>query len=159
MIDSTTSCPAHVPRSLRARYFTYPFSSQRKAKHTAVAHTSALKGGHITIIMRRFELSSFLTSAQKYQANELFLVPPVVIAIIMSGSAGDKLKSVQNVGVGAAPLGAESQAKFKALCAPDAFMNQIWGMTETCCICSMFYHGEDDTTGSVGRMLPNIDAK
>ncbi|KAM3086713.1 hypothetical protein ACMFMF_000654 [Clarireedia jacksonii] len=124
-----------------------------------VAHTSALKGGHISVIMRRFELSSFLNNTQKFQINELGLVPPILIAIIMSGLAGDKLRSVRNVSVGAAPLGVESQAKFKALCAPGTFMNQVWGMTETCCACSLFYYGEDDTTGSIGRMLPNIDAK
>jgi 4-coumarate--CoA ligase len=109
--------------------------------------------------MRRFELPSFLAHVQKYQVNELILVPPIIIAVIMSGLAGDKLKSIRGANVGAAPLDAESQAKFKALCAPGAFVTQIWGMTEISCIGSMFYHGEDDTTGSVGRMMPNIDAK
>ncbi|PQE27174.1 AMP-binding enzyme protein [Rutstroemia sp. NJR-2017a WRK4] len=136
-----------------------PYLLELGAKYTTVAHTSALKGGHVSIIMRRFELTSFLNNAQKYQVNELSLVPPIIIAIIMSGLAGDKLRSVQLVGVGAAPLGAESQAKLKALCAPGACVNQVWGMTETSCVGSMFYYGEDDTTGSIGRMMPNIDAK
>lgn len=32
-------------------------------------------------------------------------------------------------------------------------------MTETSCIASMFYHPEDDVTGSVGRIVANCDVK
>jgi 4-coumarate--CoA ligase len=32
-------------------------------------------------------------------------------------------------------------------------------MTETTCIASMFQYPEQDTTGSVGRVLPGLDAK
>lgn len=124
-----------------------------------VAHTSALKAGHVSIIMRRFELGQFLNHIKAHEVNELALVPPIVIAIIMSGLAGDKLKSVKHAGIGAAPLGKESQYRLKQLCAPGATINQVWGMTETSCIGSKCHYWEDDTTGSVGRMLPNLDAK
>ncbi|GAB1727393.1 hypothetical protein NU195Hw_g7834t1 [Hortaea werneckii] len=36
---------------------------------------------------------------------------------------------------------------------------QVWGMTETSCVCSMFNWDEYDETGSVGRMVANMDAK
>ena len=36
---------------------------------------------------------------------------------------------------------------------------QLWAMTETTCICSYFYHPENDDTASVGRFMPNIDVK
>ncbi|TEY76477.1 hypothetical protein BOTCAL_0058g00240 [Botryotinia calthae] len=124
-----------------------------------VAHTTALKGGHVSVVMRRFELIPFLNNAEKYQINELMVVPPIAIAIIMSGVAGDKLRSIKHAGVGAAPMGKESQEKLKKLFAPGATMTQAFGMTETSCICAQFWFWEDDTTGSVGRMLPNIDAK
>lgn len=109
--------------------------------------------------MRRFELISYLNNAEKYQINEVMVVPPIAIAIIMSGVAGDKLRSIEHAGVGAAPMGKESQEKLKQLCAPGATLTQAFGMTETTCICAQFWFWEDDTTGSVGRMLPNIDAK
>ncbi|KAF7913218.1 hypothetical protein EAE99_010840 [Botrytis elliptica] len=98
-----------------------------------VAHTTALKGGHVSVVMRRFELIPYLNNAEKYQINEIMVVPPIAIAIIMSGVAGDKLRSIKHAGA--------------------------FGMTETTCICAQFWFWEDDTTGSVGRMLPNIDAK
>ncbi|CCD54855.1 similar to 4-coumarate-CoA ligase [Botrytis cinerea T4] len=124
-----------------------------------VAHTTALKGGHVSVVMRRFELIHFLNTAEKYQINELMVVPPIAIAIIMSGVAGDKLRSIKHAGVGAAPMGKEPQEKLKKLFALGATMTQAFGMTETSCICAQFWFWEDDTTGSVGRMLPNIDAK
>ncbi|TGO69394.1 hypothetical protein BOTNAR_0011g00090 [Botryotinia narcissicola] len=128
-------------------------------KQETVAHTTALKGGHVSAVMRRFELIPYLNIAEKYQINEIMVVPPIAIAIIMSGVAGDKLRSIKHAGVGAAPMGKESQEKLKQLCAPGATLTQAFGMTETTCICAQFWFWEDDTTGSVGRMLPNIDAK
>ncbi|TGO62209.1 hypothetical protein BCON_0021g00220 [Botryotinia convoluta] len=124
-----------------------------------VAHTTTLKGGHVSVVMRRFELTLYLNNAEKYQINEIMVVPPIAIAIIMFGVAGDKLRSIKHAGVGAAPMGKESQEKLKQLCAPGATLTQAFGMAVTCCICAQFWFWEDDTTGSVGRMLPNIDAK
>lgn len=40
----------------------------------------------------------------------------------------DALKSVS---CGAAPLGKESQARFRKLLAKDTLVNQVWGMTES----------------------------
>ncbi|CAD6441605.1 6a52cfbf-8984-433f-9ed1-2d116ac6e905 [Sclerotinia trifoliorum] len=122
-------------------------------------HTSALKAGHVSIVMRRFELNPFLHHVKAHQTNELMLVPPIAIALIMSGLAGDKLKTIKHAAIGAAPMGKEAQEKLKQLCAPGATATQVFGMTETSCICTMFHYWEDDNTGSVGRMLPNIDAK
>ena len=41
----------------------------------------------------------------------------------------------------------------------DASYNLVWGMSETSCIATMLYYAEQDSTGSVGRFLPNLDAK
>jgi 4-coumarate--CoA ligase len=110
--------------------------------------------------MRRFELEPFLANVEKFEINECGLVPPIVIGIIMSG-LGKKysLKSLRAVQCGAAPLGKESQDKLRQLLAPDALVVQVWGMMETSCVASMFHYPEGDETGSVGRMLPNLDAK
>jgi acyl-CoA synthetase (AMP-forming)/AMP-acid ligase II len=112
------------------------------------------------VIMRRFELEPFLANVQNFQINEMLMVPPIVIAIIMSG-LGEKysLKSVRSVTIGAAPLGKDAQDKLKSLLAPGTTVTQVWGMTEASCIVTTFYHPEDDSTGSVGRLMPNIEAK
>jgi len=69
------------------------------------------------------------------------------------------LTGVKDVSIGAAPLGLASQDRFKQLLDPGVTVNQVWGMTETSCVASKFWHPEDDRTGSVGRMIPNLDAK
>lgn len=110
--------------------------------------------------MRRFELEPFLANIEKFEINEIGVVPPIAIAIIMSG-LGKKysLKSVKSVQCGAAPLSKESQHRLRQLLPDGTTVAQVWGMTETSCVASMFYYPEDDETGSVGRMIPNLDVK
>ena len=69
------------------------------------------------------------------------------------------LKATRNGAVGAAPLDKGVQAKFKSLMGDGAPYNQVWGMTETTCIATMFYYPEMDTTGSVGRPIPCLEMK
>lgn len=69
------------------------------------------------------------------------------------------LASFRNTWVGAAPFATGLQKRFKALLAPSATFTQVWGMTETSCIAIMLHYPEQDDTGSVGRLLPCMDAK
>jgi 4-coumarate--CoA ligase len=131
------------------------------ASSVPVAHTSALRGGQVSYIMRRFELEPFLFYAQKYAITELTVVPPLAIAIIMSPITKKySLKSVKQAICGAAPLSKESQERLKQmLLAPGTPFNQVWGMTETSCVAMMFFPPESDDTGSIGRPTPNLDVK
>ncbi|KAH6671219.1 4-coumarate-CoA ligase-like protein [Halenospora varia] len=125
-----------------------------------IAHTTVPKIGQIAYVQRRFELEPFLSYLTAYDINELVIVPPIAIAIIMTPLTKKyPLTSLKAVLIGAAPLGRESQARFKKLMAKNGSITQAWGMTEMSCIGSMFYYPEDDETGSVGRMLPGCDAK
>lgn len=88
------------------------------------------------------------------------MVPPVVIRVIISPlSLKHSLKSIRTALVGAAPLGASTQTRFKALLSDDATLTQVLGLTETSCLVARFYYPESDSTGSVGRFIPNIDVK
>jgi 4-coumarate--CoA ligase len=110
--------------------------------------------------MRRFELEPLLSYVSRFDINEVGLVPPIVIAIIMSPMTKKySLASLKQLSIGAAPLGRESQDRVRKLLSKGAVVNQVWGMTETSCIASMFQYPEDDRTGSVGRMVPNVDVK
>ncbi|KAH8812215.1 4-coumarate-CoA ligase-like protein [Xylogone sp. PMI_703] len=122
-------------------------------------HVAPLRGGHTAYVMRRFELEPYLSYLEKYQITELLIVPPLVLAIIMSPlSKQYNLKSIKHTSVGAAPLDKIAQASFKALLAPEAKVTQVWGMTESTCIVTMFPPDEDDTTASIGRFVPNMEA-
>ncbi|OAL23059.1 hypothetical protein AYO22_06674 [Fonsecaea multimorphosa] len=112
-------------------------------------------------IMRRFELESFLAALERHRITNIGIVPPLVIAIIMSPLRHKySLRSLRKIKCGAAPLDAVSQKKFQDLCAPDASFTQVFGMTETTGTISQFFGTERDETGSVGsRFLPNTDVK
>lgn len=125
-------------------------------------HTSPLRSGYKTVIMRRFELNAYLTNIKKFQVTELNLVPMIVVHILTSGNplvVPDTFASLRNTWSGAAPLDKMLQARFKKLLRHDAPFNQCWGMSDTSCIATMYYYPDMDTTGGVGRFIPNHDAK
>lgn len=111
--------------------------------------------------MRRFDLETYLTTVEKYNVTDLAMVPPIVIAILMSPLSQRRpyLRKARTAGCGAAPLDKNVQARFRSLMGDNAPFTQVWGMTETSCVATMFPYPEHDDTGSVGRLIPNLEAK
>lgn len=138
---------------------------------------SVLKEGREAYVMRRFDLKPYLSYHAKYGLTEIFMVPPMVVAIVMSGLADEKsdsyesqysLRTVRNGTVGAAPCSADMQKRFHGLLAQDATMAQVWGMTETTTMFMIVPWGIsraagagtlDTSWGNVGVPLPNCTAK
>ncbi|KAK5280818.1 hypothetical protein LTR20_002260 [Exophiala xenobiotica] len=131
--------------------------------HAAVGprvHTSSLKNGETSYIMRRFELESFLANIEQFKVTELYMVSAMAVAICMSPLIEKySLLSVRQALAGAAPLSKETQAGIRKYMRRDAPFTQVMGMTESTCILTWFDYPEDDVTGSVGRVRPGIDAK
>lgn len=122
-------------------------------------HIAPLRGCHVSYVMRRFELEPYLSYLEKYEITEIVLVPPLILAILLSPlSKKYSLKSIRQTTVGAAPLDKSTQAAFRALLAPEAKVTQVWGMTESTCVITMFTPDEDDNTASIGRFVPNMEA-
>lgn len=125
-----------------------------------IAHTTTLKSGCPSYVMRRFELEKFLINIEKYQITDLLMVPPLVIATIMSDLTKKySLKSVKAAYCGAAPLGKGPQKRFQDLISENAPFTQVWGMTELSCIATWHPWPNHDDTGSIGRPIPNLDVK
>lgn len=123
-------------------------------------HTTPLRSGHVVYVMRRFELEPFLRNIEQYQITDVSAVPLLVLTVIMSPLRSKySMKSVRSVLCGAAPLEKGPQSRFQALLAPDASFTQVWGMTETTCVATMFFPGEHDDEGSVGRPISNLEMK
>jgi acyl-CoA synthetase (AMP-forming)/AMP-acid ligase II len=112
-------------------------------------------------MMRRFDLPVFLSTIQKYKITDLTLVPPIAIAVLMNQLTHTQpfLKSIRMATCGAAPLDKDVQGRIQKLLGEKAPFTQVWGMTETSCIAMNFPYPEADTTGSVGRLIPNVEAK
>ncbi|CAI7629089.1 hypothetical protein N7533_008242 [Penicillium manginii] len=131
------------------------------ASAAPVTHISTLKEGNTAYMMRRFDLQGFLSAVEKFDVTDLAMVPPIVIAILMSPLSQKRpfLRKVRAAACGAAPLDKDVQARFRSMMSDNSPFTQVWGMTETSCIATMFPFPEHDTTGSVGRLIPNLEAK
>lgn len=93
-----------------------------------VALCTTLKAGHVGVVMRRFDLAKFLSNIEKFQINELALVPPIVIATVMAPIKKEyNLKSVKAASIGAAPLDQGPQMRLQALIAENAPCTQVYG--------------------------------
>lgn len=124
------------------------------------AFTSCLRAGVYSVVLARFDPEEWFWAHQEYQITDLGVVPPLAImAINHPLNKKYSLKSVQIASVGAAPLDKQPQARMQALIGNDVPFTQVWGMTETSCIATRFPYPEKDTTGSVGRPMPNLDLK
>ncbi|KAL2026323.1 hypothetical protein VTO58DRAFT_102303 [Aureobasidium pullulans] len=156
--------PLHPERYPVSRIMSLPMFHAAAAPYT---HLSSLRAGYPVFVMRRFELSLYLSSIERFGITSLMMVPPMVTAVIAYSSSGpdlraqviQNLQSVRSVIVGAAPLSKETQAKMQTLLAEQSPITQVWAMSETSCIASCTYWPEFERTGSVGRFLPGIDAK
>lgn len=114
--------------------------------------------------MKRFSLREYLLYHQQFNVTSIIIVPPMVVAIVNAATQDESwvrrcLKSVISAVGGAAPLDAETQAKFQALLPETSVFTQLWAMTETTCKAAYFYYPEADKTASVGRFMPNLDVK
>ena len=98
--------------------------------HVAIAptaHTSTLKSSVPAFVMRRFDLQQFLACIAEYGINELLMVPPLVIAMIMAPMTRKyDLSGVKIARCGAAPLGKGPQNEFVKLIGGAPF-TQVWG--------------------------------
>lgn len=126
-----------------------------------VTHISTLKAGSVLYLMRRFTLETFLETIEKYNVTDVSMVPPIVTAVVMSPISQRRpfLRRMRFACCGAAPLDKDMQARFRTLMVDGAPFTQVWGMTETSCVGMMFPHPENDETGSVGRLISNLEAK
>ncbi|ORY86967.1 4-coumarate-CoA ligase-like protein [Protomyces lactucae-debilis] len=131
---------------------------------------AAFRTGHCFIVTRKFEIGQMLELIQRFKIQALATVPPV-ITLLAKHTLVDNydLSSLRSIGSGAAPLGQETQellrkriresAKRAGKEAKPCRFQQGWGMSELCCTGTSFTAGDDDYEGSVGRLVPGLEAK
>lgn len=109
--------------------------------------------------MRRYEVNAYVECVHRYKISETTMVTPIVLNMLsLSPERQAMLDSLRFIWCGGAPLSAELQNHMSDILHPDAIVAQVWGMTEIGWITTMHFPEKDDT-GSVGRLLPNFEAK
>ena len=109
--------------------------------------------------MRRFELPKFLYNINSCGITETAVVPSIVTTILKCNIQGYKLlRNLRTVWCAGSPLAQIVQNEFFRLLRPTARLLQVYGMTEAGWI-TTFLWPEKDHSGSVGRLLPGMEAK
>ncbi|KAJ9639122.1 hypothetical protein H2204_004030 [Knufia peltigerae] len=108
-------------------------------------------------VMGKFVFEDFLACIQKYRITTLQLVPPVIVMLSKRPeTAKYDISSLRNIMCGAAPLKAELQNEVTRRF--GMVIVQGWGMTETTCVGIMMPGNTQDSTGSIGYLIPNTEA-
>jgi len=112
-------------------------------------------------------MENWLSTVEKYKATHTSL-PPIIATGIIKSPLTDRydISSLRMVISSAWALNPDIQRtlirKIKPVKGPEENeprITQLWGMTEATCIVTKFNHPELDGTGSVGRLIPGIEAK
>ncbi|KAH9903440.1 amp dependent CoA ligase [Cubamyces lactineus] len=124
-----------------------------------VLHLSLFIGTTV-VVVQKFHFEQFLDSIQRYRITHLYVVPPMVV-LLCKHPAVQKydLSSVRMLICGAAPLSSELMTQLIALL-PDAWIGQLYGMTELCTIVTFPQMDRRvGTVGSGGVLLPGCTAR
>ncbi|KAK3335245.1 hypothetical protein B0T19DRAFT_436128 [Cercophora scortea] len=119
-----------------------------------------VRHGQPVYVVPRFSLTPFLEYVARYRISETYVAPPVVHALNRLDDAvtQTKLSSLRYIGVGGAPIDAVALGKLRSKLHADATVSQVWGMTEFG-VATVFRAGENDETGSIGRLLDTYEMR
>ncbi|KAF2665467.1 phenylacetyl-CoA ligase [Microthyrium microscopicum] len=123
-----------------------------------ICHVSPYRGDGV-IVLPKFDMVQYLTSIQQFKIASLYLVPPIIIAMVKNKAALEKfdISSVKIIFTGAAPLGAETADELSKQY-PSWLIRQGYGLTETATVvCSS--SGHDIWFGSSGSIIPHVECK
>ncbi|CAG9986790.1 unnamed protein product [Clonostachys byssicola] len=123
-------------------------------------HCSVFRGDTV-VVVAKFELMSLVKAIRKFKMTMLYVVPPILIALIKQGAltknaTGFDLPSVWRIYCGAAPLSEELTSQIKAHY-PQVLLGQGYGMTESATV--MASHPHEVYDGSSGCVLPGLEIR
>ncbi|KAL6133443.1 hypothetical protein ACLB2K_065678 [Fragaria x ananassa] len=121
---------------------------------------SQLRRGNAVVSMPKFDIDKALKAVEEYRVSQLFVVPPVMIALAKQSVVNKyDLSSVKLIVSSAAPLGKELMEE-TAKNIPRAAIVQGYGMTETCGMVSLENPREGSPfSGSTGTPAPGIESR
>ncbi|KAI9843297.1 MAG: hypothetical protein M1837_006512 [Sclerophora amabilis] len=123
-----------------------------------VCHADTYRGYGV-VSLPKFDLPLMLKAIERFQINGLYLVPPIIIAMVNNQKLLQKfdLGSVQTLFTGAAPLGAETASEILKQ-HPSWKIRQGYGLTETATLVSSTSL-EDIWLGSCGSLIAAVEAR
>lgn len=87
-------------------------------------------------------------------------MPPMIASVLNSPLCTvPTFRSVRYAHGGGAAINKSLQARLKKFLLAETPFTQVWGMSETPGIAIGLFYPEHDTTGSIGKLVPNLQAK
>ncbi|OAL33389.1 hypothetical protein AYO20_07400 [Fonsecaea nubica] len=134
----------------------------RTLAHLPAAHIAGCQGyfvnpsiaGGPVYWMPKFDFPKFLEYCKKFHITQFFTVPPIYLLIAKSPLVTDQFAHMVHAVSGAAPMGAELQAMAEKKLGCQ--ISQVWGLSETTGAVTGMPYDQDDKTGSISPLLPNI---
>lgn len=136
--------------------------------HLPAAHIAGVQGYLVNVLYRggtiywmpKFDFAKFIEYTKRYRITHFFSVPPIYLAIAKYPGLTDQFDTIDHAFSGAAPLGSQLQAEAeKKMGKGRARLTQVWGLTETTGAITSMPPGETDSTGSVGSLVANHEAR
>lgn len=115
---------------------------------------TALRLGIPTFFMRRYDVT-FAQKVHDYGITEIAAPPPMLKMLQETTEVHHLLQSIRTIFSGGAPLVPELRRLTLDIFEQPPRIVQVWGMTEGGWF-STFKYPEDDSTGSVGRIVPGL---
>ncbi|OAP61395.1 hypothetical protein AYL99_03598 [Fonsecaea erecta] len=134
----------------------------RTLAHLPAAHIAGCQGYYVNpsiaggpvYWMPKFDFAKFLEYNKKFRITHFFTVPPIYLLIAKSPLVTDQFRTLVHAVGGAAPMGAELQAMAEKKLGCQ--ISQTWGLSETTGSVTAMPWDQDDKTGSVSPLLPNV---
>ncbi|KAK9120019.1 hypothetical protein Scep_018112 [Stephania cephalantha] len=119
-----------------------------------------VKGATTVLMTGRLDLEEMLKAVEEYGATSIPMVPPLGVAMATQGVVEKyNLSSLRTVVYGGAPLGKDMSERFAARF-PHLLLLQVYGFTESGYGLAMMVGPEEAKRhGSVGKLIPNVEAK
>jgi len=145
-----------------------PNFEYRTLAHLPTAHIAGMQGyfvnpfymGGPTFWMSRFDFAQFLDYNRRYKITFFFTVPPIYLLIAKTPMVTNHFDTLEHTVSGAAPMGKELQeAVSRKLGKGKTFVSQTWGLSESTGSATLLNFHEQDLSGSVSRLLPNVQAR
>lgn len=121
---------------------------------------SQLQKGNAVVSMKKFDLDMLLRTVEKYKVTNLWVVPPIILALSKQNEVKKyDISSLKQIGSGAAPLGKDLMEECARNVGHGVVM-QGYGMTETCGIISLENPRIGKlNTGSAGRLVAGVESQ
>lgn len=117
----------------------------------------SVQHGMQVVMMKKYDFDIFTRYVRNFAISIFFLGPPIYNRIVNEWDAAD-LKGIRWALSGGSPMPLSLQRRVNKILPSHVFLLPNWGMTELVCGATQFDPNELDEEGSVGRLLPQMEA-